>query len=148
MGCQLDTSGCVHRHSDGTSVPDWAMFSVRDTEITTQRVFFFQNLDSTAAHYYTQYYTGPNEHCAVAVWPSGRHPTEIDQRFAVISLVTTLTGNTQQNTHSSNRMYIASVLRVRLLQAVQRSLRCIYCRKYWVLRNRLVQCQGHSCDVG
>ena len=30
---------------------------------------FFHNLNNAAAHYYRQYYTGPSEHYAVAVWP-------------------------------------------------------------------------------
>jgi len=25
VGCQLDSSGSVHRHSDGTTVTDWVM---------------------------------------------------------------------------------------------------------------------------
>ena len=37
--CQLDSSGCVHRHSDGTAVTDWAVLSVRHSEMATQTVF-------------------------------------------------------------------------------------------------------------
>jgi len=54
---------------------------------------FFHNLNSAAAHYYRQYYTAPSEHCAVAMWPGGGHPTETDQTCGDISLMTTLTGN-------------------------------------------------------
>jgi len=81
VACRLDSSGCVHRYSDGTTVPDWAMLSVRDSEIATQ---YFQNLKIAAAHYYRQYYTGLSEHCAVAVWPGGIQPAEREQRCDVI----------------------------------------------------------------
>jgi hypothetical protein len=77
------------------------MLTVGDTEITRQK--FYLDLESAAAHYYTQYYTGPRQHCTVAVWPSGGHPTETDQWCCVISLVTTLTGIPAENTHSKNR---------------------------------------------
>ena len=77
--CQLDSSGSVQRHSDGITIPARAMFSVRDSEIATR--IDLQNLKSAAAHYYRQYYTGPSEHCAVAMWPSGGHKAETDQRY-------------------------------------------------------------------
>ena len=54
---------------------------------------FFHNLKIAAAHYYRQYYTGPSEHCAVAVRPGGIQPAETDQRCDVISFVTEWTGN-------------------------------------------------------
>jgi hypothetical protein len=50
-------------------------------------------MNSAAAHYYTQYYTGPSEQWAVVVWLNGGHPTETEQRRGVLSLVATLTGN-------------------------------------------------------
>jgi hypothetical protein len=82
------------------------MLSVRESEIATQ---FFQNFNSSAAHYYRQYYTGPSEQCAVAAWSRGGHPTETDQRRGVISLVTTLTGNPPEkptiNTAGPLRLY-------------------------------------------
>ena len=40
-------------------------------------------------------------------------------------VVTTLTGNPPHNTHSLNRMNIASVLRVQVLHGVQCTLRCL-----------------------
>jgi hypothetical protein len=62
-------------------------------------------LKRAAALYYTQYYTGPSEHCAVVVWPRGGHPTGSDEQFCVISLVTTLTGNPAENTHCKKNRY-------------------------------------------
>jgi len=76
--CRLDSSGSIQRHSDGITIPARAMLSVRDPEIATQIVL--QNFKSAAAHYYRQYYTGPSEHFAVALWPSGGHKAETDQR--------------------------------------------------------------------
>jgi hypothetical protein len=46
------------KHSDFRTVPATALLSVRDSELGTK---LFQNLKSAAAHYYTQYYTGPSE---------------------------------------------------------------------------------------
>jgi hypothetical protein len=77
------------------------MLTVGDTEIATQK--FYLDLEMAAAHYYTQYYTGPSEQCAVVVRPSGRHPTEREEWCDIISLVTTLTGIPEENTHSNNR---------------------------------------------
>jgi hypothetical protein len=87
------------------------MFSVRDSEIATQ-IFFPENLKSAVAHYYRQYCIDPRENFAVAVCPSGRYNADTDQGCGVIILVTTLTGNPPDNTHRSNRTYIANVLRV------------------------------------
>jgi len=56
-------------------------------------------LNSAVVHYYRQYYTGPSEHCAVAMWPRGGRDAETDQGCGVISVVTTFTGNPPQNTH-------------------------------------------------
>ena len=39
VACHLDSSGCVHRHSDVTTVTDCATISVRLSEIATQTVF-------------------------------------------------------------------------------------------------------------
>jgi hypothetical protein len=77
------------------------MLTVGDTEIATQ--IFYLDLEIAASHYYTQYFTGPSEQCAVVVWPRGRHPTEREQRCCVIRLVTTMTGIPAENTHSNNR---------------------------------------------
>ena len=63
-------------------------------------------MKSAAAHYCRRYFTGHSEHCDVAVWPRGGHPTETDQRSYVISLVMTLTGNPPENTHSENRITV------------------------------------------
>jgi hypothetical protein len=87
------------------------MLSVRDSEKATQLIL--QNLNSAAAHYYRQYYTDPTEHCAVAVWPRGGHPTETDQRCGVISSVMTLTGNPPEKP----RFKLADALR----------LCCVFC---------------------
>ena len=101
MACQLDSSGSSLRHTEVTTVPATATLSVRDSEIATQK--FYLDLKYAAAHYYRQYYIGPSEQCAVAVRPRGGHPTKTDRRCCVISLVTTLTGNPAENTHSKNR---------------------------------------------
>jgi hypothetical protein len=85
------------------------MLPVRDSEICAK---IFQNLKSAAAHYYRQYYTGPSEHVLLLCGQRSGHPTETDQRHRVISLVTALTGNPAEYTHSKNRIYIASVLPV------------------------------------
>jgi hypothetical protein len=77
------------------------MLTVGDTEIATQE--FYLDLEIAAAHYFTQYFTGPSEQCAVVLRPRGRHPTESDRRFCVISLMTTLTGIPAENNHSNNR---------------------------------------------
>jgi len=96
--CQLDSSGSSLRITEATTVPVTATLTVRDSEIATQK--FYLDLERAAAHYYTQYYTGPSEQCAVAMRPRGGHPTKTDRRYCVISLVTTLTGNPAENTHS------------------------------------------------
>jgi len=57
-------------------------------------------IENSAASYYRQYYTDLSKHCAVCVFPSGGQPAETSLRCDVISLMTTLTGNPQQNTHS------------------------------------------------
>jgi hypothetical protein len=80
---------------------------------------------SESAHYYRKYFTGPSEHCAVSLCQNGGHPTESDQECFIINLVTTLTENPPDNTDSSDRTHIASVLRVLLLLGVQCSLRCL-----------------------
>jgi hypothetical protein len=73
------------------------MLSIYDSEIANQKIS--HNLNSAAAHCYKQYYTGRSKHCAVAVWPrggrdgGGGHNAETDQECGVISLLTTLTGN-------------------------------------------------------
>ena len=61
---------------------------------------YYLNLNSGAARYYRQYYTGPSEHCAVSVLPSGGHKAETYQRCGVINLLTTLAGNPPENTRS------------------------------------------------
>ena len=99
MGCELDSSGSVYRLSEGTTVPARAMLSVRDTEIATQKNFYL-NSNSAAAHYYRQCCIDPSEHCAFSLWPSGGHPAETDGLCGVIILMTTLTGNPPENTHS------------------------------------------------
>ena len=63
------------------------------------RQFFFQNLKSFAAPYYGIYCIDLSEHCAVR-GPSDGHNAKTDERRCVISVVTTLTGNPLQNTHS------------------------------------------------
>jgi len=65
LGYQLDSFGCVQKYSDGTTVPDWAMNSIRDSEMVTQR--FFQNFKIAAALYIGLYFIDPSENCAVAV---------------------------------------------------------------------------------
>ena len=46
-------------------------------------------MNRAAVHYYGLYCIDPTEHCAVAVWPSGGHKAETDQRSAVTNFVTT-----------------------------------------------------------
>jgi hypothetical protein len=75
-------------------------------------VIFSRILKIAAAHYYRQYNTGPSEHCDVALWPRGGHPTESDERFGVISLVTTLTGNPAENTHNKKLQHNMPMLLV------------------------------------
>jgi hypothetical protein len=77
VGCQLDSSGSVQSHSEGTTVPARAMLSVPDSEITTQKLF--QNLNSAAARYCRLYCIEPSENFAVAVWTCGSHPTQTDE---------------------------------------------------------------------
>ena len=98
MVCQLDSSGSSLRYTEVTTVPVTATLTVRDSEIATQK--FYRDLERGAAHYYTKYYPGPSEELAVALRPRGGHPTKTDRRCCVISLVTTLTGNPAENTHS------------------------------------------------
>ena len=54
---------------EGTTTPARTMLSVRDTAIVAQKVSLNWTVQLLSA-------TGPNEHCAISVWPSGRHPTE------------------------------------------------------------------------
>jgi hypothetical protein len=72
VGCQLDSSGSVYRISEGTTVPAGGLSSVRDSEVATQIIYYSQNLNTTAAHYYGLYCIDPSEHSAVAVakWPT------------------------------------------------------------------------------
>ena len=111
VACQLDSSGSSLRNREFSTVPSTAMLSVRDSEVAIQK--FYLDLNSAAALYYTQYYTGPSELCVVVVWPRGGHPTERDQRCGVIILVTRVSGSTAENTHSNKPHHNASVLLVR-----------------------------------
>ena len=69
VSCQLDSSGSVHRHSDDTTVPaERCCQSVILKQLHRQ---FFHNLNSSATHYYAQYYTGLSETlycCCVTKW--------------------------------------------------------------------------------
>ena len=87
-GCQLDSSGSVNRFSEVTTLPARSLSSVRDSEVATQIIYYSQNLNTTAAHYYGLYCIDPSEHYAVAV-TTGRHNAETTQSCFVISFVTT-----------------------------------------------------------
>ena len=69
VSCQLDSSGSVHTHSDGTTVP--AERCCQSVILKQLHIQFFHNLNNAAAHYYTQDYTGLSETlccCCVAKW--------------------------------------------------------------------------------
>jgi len=111
----------------GTTVPARAMLSVCDTAIATQKV----------SPKYEQC------SCSVPLVLSNTAQFLYDQVADIRprqtnGVVTTLTGNTLQNTHSTNRTHIASVLLVQVLHGVQCNL--------WLLSGSSnVQITKHAC---
>jgi len=107
VACQT-SAGFFSLIRDGTTVPVTAMLSVRDTAVAAGKNLL--NMNSAAAQCHSSYRTLCCSY--MTKWRTS------DPERETSGVVTSLTGNTSQNTHSKNRTHIASVLQ-------QCNLRCL-----------------------